>query len=718
MINKIIIKNVKCYKDSAVLETDKKINLIYGLNGTGKSTISDFFLKNEEEKYKSCSLEGLTDNDEILVYNQTFIQENFFENKLNGIFTLSKRNKDAEIKIEKARGEIKEYQEIIGETEVKITKERKEFEKTEKNAKENVWKIKKDYSGGDRVLEYCLEGFKNDSKKLLEFLEKNPKGEKNHDRNIDDIKAEAILFKEENLERIDFLQNIDNSFYKIEKDPIFTKVIVGEENSTISELIIKLGNSDWVKQGLEYISEKKENQQCPFCQSESITPELYKKIKDYFGKSYEQDITLLEKYKLDYINMLEKILDIESIKNITFSKLTDDLTDLHSNLISLLKKNIEEIDKKLKTPSTVIFLEDSFKLIEIINFFINDINKEIEAFNLKIEKKEETLKEIKEVFWSIMRFEFDQTIEFYIKEKKSFYKNINELEKKKNESKHEIKNRNDFITEESKKTINIEKEIQNINNNLSELGIEDFKIEHESDNFYKIVRDENEEKIFQSLSEGEKMIISFLYFIELCRGNKKPSEIHKNKIVVIDDPISSLSHIFIFNIGRLIKNELFENDNIKQIFLLTHSLYFFYEMTEIKKDKREEKQKLFRIQKNRQGSQIVNMRYEEIQNDYHSYWTIIKDQNSPPALIANCMRNIIEYFFGFVEKKNINETFQKQELRGIRFQAFNRYINRESHSIGQNIFDLKEYNYEDFKDGFKLVFTLNNYGEHYNKMIR
>ena len=74
MINKIIIKNVKCYKDSAVLETDKKINLIYGLNGTGKSTISDFFLKNEEEKYKSCSLEGLTDNDEILVYNQTFIQ--------------------------------------------------------------------------------------------------------------------------------------------------------------------------------------------------------------------------------------------------------------------------------------------------------------------------------------------------------------------------------------------------------------------------------------------------------------------------------------------------------------------------------------------------------------------------------------------------------------------------------------------------------------------
>jgi len=37
MINKITLDNIASFKKSVSLETDKKINLIYGLNGTGKS---------------------------------------------------------------------------------------------------------------------------------------------------------------------------------------------------------------------------------------------------------------------------------------------------------------------------------------------------------------------------------------------------------------------------------------------------------------------------------------------------------------------------------------------------------------------------------------------------------------------------------------------------------------------------------------------------------
>lgn len=43
MIRLINLKNVASYKSNATLETDKKINLIYGLNGAGKSTFSNFF---------------------------------------------------------------------------------------------------------------------------------------------------------------------------------------------------------------------------------------------------------------------------------------------------------------------------------------------------------------------------------------------------------------------------------------------------------------------------------------------------------------------------------------------------------------------------------------------------------------------------------------------------------------------------------------------------
>ena len=43
MINKITIEKVASYKKKVSLLTDKRINLIYGLNRTGKSTLSNFF---------------------------------------------------------------------------------------------------------------------------------------------------------------------------------------------------------------------------------------------------------------------------------------------------------------------------------------------------------------------------------------------------------------------------------------------------------------------------------------------------------------------------------------------------------------------------------------------------------------------------------------------------------------------------------------------------
>jgi wobble nucleotide-excising tRNase len=122
--------------------------------------------------------------------------------------------------------------------------------------------------------------------------------------------------------------------------------------------------------------------------------------------------------------------------------------------------------------------------------------------------------------------------------------------------------------------------------------------------------------------------------------------------------------------------------------------------------------------KNSDGSQIQEMEYSEIQNDYQSYWHVIKDEKQHPALIANCMRNIVEYFFNFVEKKDLYKVFQKPELQQNKYQAFIRYIDRESHSDWQNIFDLKEFDYNIFKDALGLVFQESGYPEHYKEMIK
>jgi len=722
MINKISLNKVASYKNPTVLETDKKVNLIYGLNGTGKSTLSDFLYKATDNIYKDCCIEGIDDNHEILVYNQNFIRENFFESEsLKGIFTLAKKNKEAETKIANAEKELKR---IEGE---KVTKEKElqavknDIASKQETAKNKVWEIKKSYTGGDRVLEFCLEGYKNDGNKLLDFVEKLPKPANKPTKTIDAIKEDVQALAGDNAQKYSALNAISFPTQSIESEPLFDKQIVGNENSTVSELINKLGNSDWVKDGLKYLPAEIEakKEMCPFCQESTISKQLFQSIKDYFDESYEADIDSLKAFYEKYSEAIQSIPDKSTFEvNPKYEVFKKDFELKYNAFLRIVSDNLKLIEDKIKSPSVVIALKSSTHSHEELNDVIKSINKLITEHNDKIDRKEAVLKEIKTTFWEIMRWNYDQAISAFILDKAQSQKNIITINKDLQNFETEIGNQKKIISEQQKQTVNIEEAIANINNGLIDLGIDDFKIKKHSENLYKIVREQNDNRIFHSLSEGEKMIISFLYFIELCRGKKDATEAGKKKVIVIDDPISSLSHIYVFNVGRLIHNEFLRSDKYEQIFLLTHSLYFFYEMTYTNKDRRKEQQKLFRIRKNSTGSAIFEMSYEEIQNDYHSYWFVIKDEQQPPALIANCMRNIIEYFFNFVEKKDLNNVFQKQLMQENRFQAFNRYINRESHSLGQNIFDIKEFNYADFKDAFALVFKENGYEEHYKKMIK
>lgn len=739
MITKIDLNKVASFKTQATLETDKELNLIYGLNGTGKSTFSNYLLKRTDEKFKDCSVLGLDENHEILVYNQTFIQENFFESEsLKGIFTLSKENKEAVTKISSAQ---KEIEKLDGE---KVKKnEELETEKTSisnklENAKNTIWKIKTDFSGGDRVLEFCLEGHKGSKDSLFNHIQGLTKPTNKPTKSIDDLKNEVQAIIGENAQKYAYVPKITFSSSSIETENIFDKQIVGNENSSVSELITKLGNSDWVKSGLKHLPEEplEENENCPFCQEKTISNELIANIKDYFDASYEADIKSVKTFLEQYSQAIQQIPNKTIFEaNPKFETFKQDFEIKFNSFNQLIKSNKKKIEEKTKNPSVPKTLENSSKLLEEVNEVISKINASILEHNDKIDKKATVKTEIKKTFWQIMRWDYDLTISSYISDKSTSKTKTDSLDTAIKGFDKTILVQKSIISEQQKQTVNIEKAIANINDGLIDLGITDFEIENHEENLYKIVRGENKERVFRSLSEGEKMIISFLYFLEMCRGKQDVTETGKKKIIVIDDPISSLSHIYVFNIGRLIKNEFFGKKetkkdeetgekvniwkyNYEQVFILTHSLYFFYEITETKHDERKETQKLFRLIKNNDGSRFQKMKYEEIQNDYQAYWYIIKDENQPPALIANCMRNVIEYFFNFVEKKDLNNFFSQEPLKTNRFQAFYRYINRESHSLGQNIFDYKEFDYVDFKDGFAELFKAAGYEEHHKKMMK
>lgn len=721
MINKIVMRNVASYQDETILKTDKKVNLIYGLNGTGKSTLSGFLYNTRDSRYSDCEMDGLRSTDRVLVYNQQFITDNFYETEnINGIFTLSKENKAATQAIGNARKELAK----LSDEKLKITNDKaaseKKYQKQIQDFQKEVWKIKTEYSGGDRVLEYCLEKMKGNKEVLFNYLLEIPLSEEKIEYTVETLKQEVSELQESE-EKENYISEISFGVKHIEESPLLSKVIVGNKNSSVSGLIELLGNSKWVDEGIQYVHMDGEVADCPFCQQKTVSKMFYNKLKDYFDESYKMDKAEIERLLHEYEDLMNRGLEcIETKKkNRFFKKREKEIEVCTANIHKVLVENIGKLRDKLQNPGDVVLLQSVFKYEAQINEMIHSANDEIKAYNNKIENIKDSLAAIKKKFWALMRREYASAVELYRNAEKTYKEELEKYQRALEKNQGDETIQRNIIDQNQKRTVNIDEAVANIKNGLTDIGITDFTIEKYSDDeaLYHLKRDGVGGNVFKTLSEGEKMVISFLYFIELCKGENKTNSGVTNKIIVIDDPISSLSHIYVFNVGRLIHNEFLRTSKYDQIFVLTHSLYFFYELTNTNHEKRKETQKLFRICKNTEGSYFVEMKYEEIQNDYQAYWQIVKDKKQAPALIANCMRNIIEYFFNFVEKQDFAQIFDRSELQETRFLAFNRYMNRESHSKGQNIFDIKEFDYEDFRDAFKLVFEIEGYSEHYQKMI-
>lgn len=721
MFTELHMESVASFKNTTILRTNKKVNLIYGLNGTGKSTVSNFFYDPEDSKYSACKNLPATSTP-VLVYNQNFVQDNFFvADNLKGIFSLSKENKEAEEKIAKFSKISESIQsEIAGKKEEKA-KALAEFDSQKMKAVGETWKIKTQHSGGDRVLDYCLRGLMTDKERLFQTLLTSQKPLAEPQKNVQTLRAEVESLQGDSSEPQSQLPKFSFEASGVEFAELFRTSILGNSDSEVAKLIEHLGNADWVQQGLKYLpsTDTIHVTACPFCQSETINAKFAKEISRYFGGTYQAQVALLEDYQNAYNLAYEDFPNTEALLSNSLAENDKDLIHSKFKLVNeIIRSNQLLIAQKIKSPKEIVHLASSAEELKNLNQEIDLVNNKIKAHNERLENKAASLEKIKSEFWGLMRWTYDQTIARYTSDHESHQQSSKDLDKSIQDLVNKLADAQKEIANAQKQTINVDDAVTAINANLSDLGILEFSIVRHSDTFYRVARQGDPSNAFQTLSEGEKMMISFLYFCEMCKGKLSALDVNPHRIVVIDDPISSLSHIFVFNIGRLIKNLFFKSPRFSQVFILTHSLYFFYELTETNHDKRKLDQNLFRITKGLTGSSFQEMKYEEIQNDYQAYWGVINNKSQPPALIANCMRNVIEYFFNFVKKKDLGNVFQMPELQELRLQAFNRYINRESHSLGQNLIDMKEFDYDSFKDGLKILFQKTGYLDHYNAMAK
>ena len=263
MINKISILGPACYKQEAFLETDKNVNLIYGLNGSGKSTLSEYLRNIEHPNYNRCSISPAINSEieAILVYNEAYVNEIFYSSETQkGIFSLSKENSDDRKQIDDANKNLTIQTKLLSENQKLIEAHTKDWEKIKKITFSTLWDIKKKYSGGDRILEYCLDELKGSIESLGNYIINHPCPADKPEDSIENLRDNLQRLSEANGAPLPTIPLIDFKVAEIEGDPIFKEVITGNANSRVAKLIDELHNSDWVKAGMDYET----NGVCPF----------------------------------------------------------------------------------------------------------------------------------------------------------------------------------------------------------------------------------------------------------------------------------------------------------------------------------------------------------------------------------------------------------------------------------------------------------------------
>ncbi|MCV0427042.1 MAG: AAA family ATPase [Roseibium sp.] len=503
------------------------------------------------------------------------------------------------------------------------------------------------------------------------------------------------------------------------------KKIIGKEDVDIAGLIESLGNSDWVQQGREFFDKLED--QCPFCQQRTDAS-FRNSLEDYFDATYVSDLAAVDDLLQDYKTAVSTLLVAYAAPDIVDCPFLDrDLFE--KDLVTLrlaLEANVEEINSKKKEPSTPVSLKDTKPLLDAVEAHIATANSKVETNNdtfQNIGARKETLAS---QVWKRLLYDSKLMFDKYEKDSDAIDKAINALTDKISDCTKELEAKQNEIDENERKITSIKPTIDGINKLLKSFGFTNFNlVEGKKAGFYEVKRlDGSDAK--KTLSEGEKSFITFLYFHHLIRGSFTASGATTDRIVVFDDPVSSLDADILFIVCNLIKgvvNEMRDgNSSIKQIFVLTHNIYFHKEITFNKKRSgstpmRDET--FWIIRKSASCSELMPCEENPIKSSYELLWKEVRQDPPSDTSIQNVMRRIIEHyfkFFGGITPEDIIEKFEGHDklVCGSLFS----WVNDGSHFANDDLYlscDLGQI--ERYLNVFQRIFEETDHGGHYKMMM-
>lgn len=257
----------------------------------------------------------------------------------------------------------------------------------------------------------------------------------------------------------------------------------------------------------------------------------------------------------------------------------------------------------------------------------------------------------------------------------------------------------------------------------------------------------------ETLSEGEATFITFLYFMQQVYGGGNNDAGEEAKVVVIDDPVSSLDVDVMFVVSEMLRQMLdvvrerkdsrwripylgmkmtptgsFGFDvswfkGVQQVFVLTHNVYFHKQIT----DRQRVKNTLYwKLQKNNGVSEALSCGDENpICSEYELMWRELRDAKKGKVSVGlqNTMRRIIETYFmvmgGYDKRKLIPDNFSDNPEEMLLITSLAKWSDEGSHGAMDEVFagDRKTIN-DKYLHVFEMLFKKLGHEAHYNMMMR
>ena len=634
------------------------INFFFGKNGTGKSTIAIDIGNPAMTEWVAGS--APTDYS-LMVYNELFIKENIQSyGNIPGVFTITKQNADIKAKVDKLTREKAELEAKAKSLSATITAEEEKQQRIDAAYEKTIWdtteSLRKQYKE-------TQVGYTRDKQKFLSHLESITPADVNEAQ----LEALYAIAYGPDIPPYDEYKPIDAKV--IPSSPLIQKAIIGSSHTAFSDFVHALNASGWLSQG-HIAYQHAAGAKCPYCQQD-LPKNFEADLASCFDEQYQQSMTELKTFVQAYrdaMNGIYTLLDT-NMKNRFVCELAAEYKTKFDLFMERARSNVTAAQQKLTDPSQAIELADLSETIGELNAVIELINEKIRSNNDVIKDKTAKKQEGIDLAWQFIASKCQTEIAVHRSGKERYNTSIATLTSNRNKAKSDAEDMQGEIGRLNQQTVNTTAAKDSINRLLSAAGFQGFHLREKpgAQYVYELVRDDD--KTAHGLSEGERNFIAFLYFYHMVIGSQSDDGKTVNKIVVIDDPVSSMDSSSMFTVASLVRDliaicynnyEMTEtgntNDHIKQLFCLTHNPYFFKEVS-YNRILESECVAVFEIRKLDGNRSIIDectcederagggkINYSPVKNTYDALWEEYRIATDSTSLL-NVTRRILEYYY-------------------------------------------------------------------------